>query len=261
MLSSKLVHGLHIIGNMMHKITCMPCTLGKFAKQSYPPQPSPSAPLQLLHSDICGPLPPGLNGHKYFCTVRDKFSGYTLSTTMQEKSDASEFIMNSIAYLENHNAHNLTVKSIRLDKGGEYTSQALMSYLGSKGIQVQHTGTECHESNGTAERLNRTIMDRVRATLIETNQPRLLWPWIVSHIVTAINYIPYKPRPHTTPHQTIFGVVPDISYLRPFGCRVATFIPNQSIPDKLCARGVEGRMVGYVPNSSHMYQVRPLSWP
>jgi hypothetical protein len=178
---------------------------------------------------------------------------------MHEKSEASEFIMNSIAYLENHNAHNLSVKAIRLDKGGEYTSHALLSYLERKGIQVQHTGTECHQSNGTSERLNRTIMDRVRATLIDTNQPRMLWPWIVGHIVTAINYIPYAPRPHTTPHQTMFDVVPDISYLRPLGCKVATFIPNQTLPDKLCARGIEGRMVGYVPNSSNMYQVSSIS--
>jgi len=261
MITKNLVHGLHVIGNMVDKVTCMSCILGKFSKQPYPTQPAPGAPLELIHSDLCGPLPPGLNGHKFFCTVRDKFSGYTIAKTLKDKSDAPEFIMNTITYLEKHNAHNLSVKSIRLDKGGEYTSHTLVSWLEKKGIKVHYTGTECHQSNGPAERINRTIMDRVRATLIESNQPRLLWPWIVGHVTTALNLIPYAPRPHTTPHQTMFGSVPDVSFLRPFGCRVATFVSTQSRPDKLCAQGVEGRLVGYVPDSTSMYQVSESMYP
>ena len=259
MVTSNLVHGLHVIGSMMHKITCMPCILGKFTKQPYPDQQPPTVPLELVHSDLCGALPPGLNGHKYFCTVRDRFSGYTMVKTLHDKSEASEFIMHAISYLENHNPHNLTVKNIRLDKGGEYTSQALVSWLEKKGIRVQYTGTECHQSNGTAEMVNRTIMNRVRATLIESNQPRLLWPWIVGHVTTAMNFIPYSARPHTTPHETMFNTKPDVSFLRPFGCKVAAFIPTQSLPDKLCARGVEGRLVGYIPDSTSMYQVSYLT--
>ena len=98
-------------------------------------------------------------------------------------------------------------------------------------------------------------MDRVRATLIDSNQPRLLWPWIVTHVVTAMNFIPYAARPNTTPHQDMFTIKPDISFLRPFGCKVVAHIPSQSQPDKLSARGAEGRLVGYVPGSTSMYQV------
>jgi transposase InsO family protein len=251
MIHRKLVNGMTVVGDVFGK--CMACVLGKFKRTSYPSQPAPKGPLVLLHSDVCGPLPPGLNGHKYFVTVRDRFSGYTLVKTIKEKNESGAFIIHCIELLERGSPY--TVKAIRMDRGGEYVSQSLLSWLSSKGIVAQHTATECSESNGTAERLNLTIMDRVRATLNATNQPRLLWPWIVDHVATAINFVPYAGRPNTTPHHDIFKSKPDISFLRTFGCKVVVHLPTQSQPDKLSARGAEGRLVGYVANSSSMYQV------
>eukprot|EP00798_Chlamydomonas_sp_ICE-L_P022347 gene22347-biopygen31027 len=78
---------------------------------------------------------------------------------VHEKKEAATFIIQCIESLERGTT--FTVKAIRLDRGGEYTSTSLLSYLSSKGIIAQHTATECSASNGTAERLNLTIMDRV----------------------------------------------------------------------------------------------------
>lgn len=261
LIRSNCVTGLHLVGSIVDKVKCMACILGKYKRSPYPDQPPPNAPLELLHTDICGPLPPGLNKHKYFVTLRDKFTGYTMVRTIQEKSEAPAFIKHCIEFLEKNSSPQRHVKAIRFDKGGEYTSDALLSWLESKGINAQHTATECSQSNGTAERLNLTIMDRVRATLVDTNQPRLLWPWIVTHVVTALNYIPYSSRPNITPHQSLFNEVPDVSYLRPFGCKVVAHVPSQSTADKLCARGTEGRLVGYTAGSSHMYQVMLMMNP
>eukprot|EP00798_Chlamydomonas_sp_ICE-L_P030355 gene30355-biopygen16224 len=254
MIQNNMVTGMAVVGDVMGK--CMSCTLGKFKKSPYPLQSPPDGPLDLLYSDVCGPLPCGLNGHKYFVTVRDRFSGYFMVKTVHEKKEAATFIIQCIESLERGTT--FTVKAIRLDRGGEYTSTSLLSYLSSKGIIAQHTATECSASNGTAERLNLTIMDRVRATLIESNQPRLLWPWIVSHVVTAMNYVPYAARPNTTPHEDLFLTKPDVRHLRTFGCKVVAHIPSQSQPDKLSARGAEGRLVGYVPGSTSMYQLIEL---
>jgi len=254
MIQNNVVTGMAVVGDVMGK--CMSCTLGKFKKSPYPLQSPPDGPLDLLYSDVCGPLPCGLNGHKYFVTVRDRFSGYSMVKTVHEKKEAATFIIQCIESLERGTT--FTVKAIRIDRGGEYTSTSLLSYLSSKGIIAQHTATECSASNGTAERLNLTIMDRVRATLIESNQPRLLWPWIVSHVVTAMNYVPYAARPTTTPHEDLFLTKPDVRHLRTFGCKVVAHIPSQSQPDKLSARGAEGRLVGYVPGSTSMYQVIEL---
>eukprot|EP00798_Chlamydomonas_sp_ICE-L_P017391 gene17391-biopygen26340 len=157
MIQNNVVTGMAVVGDVMGK--CMSCTLGKFKKSPYPLQSPPDGPLYLLYSDVCGPLPCGLNGHKYFVTVRDRFSGYSMVKTVHEKKEAATFIIQCIESLERGTT--FTVKAIRLDRGGEYTSTSLLSYLSSKGIIAQHTATECSASNGTAERLNLTIMDRV----------------------------------------------------------------------------------------------------
>eukprot|EP00798_Chlamydomonas_sp_ICE-L_P025101 gene25101-biopygen19563 len=154
MIQNNVVTGMAVVGDVMGK-----CTLGKFKKSPYPLQSPPDGPLDLLYSDVCGPLPCGLNGHKYFVTIRDRFSGHSMVKTVHEKKEAARFIIQCIESLERGTT--FTVKAIRLDRGGEYTSTSLLSYLSSKGIIAQHTATECSASNGTAERLNLTIMDRV----------------------------------------------------------------------------------------------------
>lgn len=247
-----LVEGLQLRGGVVSACKCIACELGKFRKSPYPNQTMPLKPLELISTDIAGPLPAGLNRHQYFVTVRDRCTGYTLVNTLQEKSAAGAFIQQCITSLERKTTHK--VQSIRLDKAGENTSSALTTWLKDKGIAIQFTSTECHQSNGSSERVNLTIMDRVRSTLIHTNQPRLLWPWVVQHVTTAINYLPYTGT-GITPHEALFGVKPDVSYLKAFGARVLTWIPTQNQPDKLSPRGAEGRLVGYVDGSSSMYQV------
>lgn len=252
LVKGSLVEGLHLHGGVVTACKCTACELGKFKKTPYPSQPTPLQPLGLISTDIAGPLPAGLNGHQFFITVRDRCTGYTLVSTLQEKSAAGAFIQQSITSLERKTSHK--VQAIRLDKAGENTSTALTNWLKDKGISIQLTSTECHESNGSSERVNLTIMDRVRSTLIHTNQPRLLWPWVVHHVTTALNYLPFTGT-GITPHEALFGVKPDVSFLKAFGARVITWIPTQQQPDKLSPRGAEGRLVGYVDGSTSMYQV------
>ena len=258
LLHGAFVNGIKLVGSLTQPFSCMSCNLGKFKKSPHPPQSEPIAPLSILHSDVCGPLPVGLNNHKYIVTVRDNCTGYTMTQTTCEKSDAPGFIKHCISFLERKTE--LKVKAVRLDKGGEFTSNALKEWLHDKGVQLQHTAIECSQSNGVAERVNLTIMDRLRATLAESNQPRLLWPWAVNHIVTALNYIPYN-NASITPHEHLFKSRPDVSYLRAFGSKVITWVPTQEQPDKLVPRGVEGRLVGYIPESTSMYQVRLQMMP
>ena len=58
-----------------------------------------------------------------------------------------------------------------------------------------------------------------------------------------------------TPHEALFGTKPCVSFLKCFGAKVIAWVPTQEQPDKLTPPGVEGRLVGYVDNSTSMYQV------
>ena len=130
----------------------------------------------------------------------------------------------------------------------------LKTWLNEKGIKHEVTTPESSQSNGVAERVILTIMNRLRATLVSSNQPRLLWPWLVNHIVEAMNYVP-STEESKTPHELLFGTKPSVSHLVPFGTAVASWKSNSSRVDKLVPRAKLGRVVGYHPQSTSMYQV------
>jgi transposase InsO family protein len=54
------------------------------------------------------------------------------------------------------------VKRIKCDNGGEYKNNALRKWCNNKGIVIEFTIPYSPQLNGTAERINRTIMEKER---------------------------------------------------------------------------------------------------
>lgn len=75
------------------KFTCDTCSLGKQPRQQYPLLESQiTTPLEVIHSDVCGPMPiPSPSGSRYFVVFKDEFTGYRMVYTMQHKSDVQTF--------------------------------------------------------------------------------------------------------------------------------------------------------------------------
>eukprot|EP00955_Chlamydomonas_euryale_P006002 64098-Chlamydomonas_euryale.AAC.1 len=57
------------------------------------------------------------------------------------------------------------IKIIRTDRGGEYLNCELRGFFKSKGIIHQTTAPYSRQQNGSTERLNRTLVEKVRAML------------------------------------------------------------------------------------------------
>ena len=97
------------------------------------------------------------------------------------------------------------IKTLFTDRGGEYTSKESEEYLAKKGTKHKLTMHDTPEQNGVAERLNRTLVEKSRAMLIESNLPKSLWGYAILHA----NYI--KNRTHTcslpdkTPYEMVHG--------------------------------------------------------
>jgi transposase InsO family protein len=64
-------------------------------------------------------------------------------------------------------------KRVHSDRGGEYSG--LKNYLDEEGILVEMSAGYCPESNGIAERYNRTIHKKVRSMLPRACFPDELW--------------------------------------------------------------------------------------
>jgi GAG-pre-integrase domain len=74
MVSKKMVRGLSSIDS--HDKFCEWCVIGKHSRNSFPKMTECRAkkPLELVHTDICGPIKPNLIGeNRYFITFIDDF--------------------------------------------------------------------------------------------------------------------------------------------------------------------------------------------
>ena len=83
------------------------------------------------------------------------------------------------------------IKSLLSDQGGKYTSTEFNQYLDKQGTRHRYTVHDTPEQNGVAEHLNRTLVEKTRAMLLESNLPKSLWGYAIQHA----NYI--KNRTHT----------------------------------------------------------------
>jgi transposase InsO family protein len=153
-----LVRGLDVPQDVFAKFEAIDFSV---CQQTRPRQPGKSSNsrsthvLQLLHSDVCGPMQvPSLGGARYLVTALDDFSKLSVVKCIAAKSDVRTVLPAMIQLLENQSG--CRVQRMRCDRGGEYVNKVLAEFAARKGIVVELTAGHSPESNGAAERLNRT---------------------------------------------------------------------------------------------------------
>ena len=110
-------------------------------------------PLELVHIDICGPMPErSLGGSRYFITVIDDCTQKVWAYSIRSKDEALEPFTRWTGETENLSGYR--VKTLQSDNGGEYTSQAFKQYLSDKGIRHQKTVPYTPMQKGMVERIN-----------------------------------------------------------------------------------------------------------
>ncbi|RVX00984.1 Copia protein [Vitis vinifera] len=100
--------------------TCVVCLKGKMiAKTKMRRLIGVEGTLDLIHTDICGPLTPtALGGYKYFITFIDDFSRYGYVELIHEKSDSLNVFKAFKAKVEF--SWESPLKLVKSDRGGEY---------------------------------------------------------------------------------------------------------------------------------------------
>ncbi|MCO5577608.1 hypothetical protein L7F22_031439 [Adiantum nelumboides] len=207
---------------------CEPCQLGKQHRVAFPKQASTraSAPLALVHTDLCGPMSTSsLSGLCYMLVLVDDFSRYTWVSFLKLKSEAFGSIRDWKAMVEKEK--DLKVKSIRSDRGGEFLSENFARWCKSEGIRRQLTTPYTPSQNGVVERKNRTIMEMARAMLAHASLPRSYWAEACNTAVYIQNRSPTHALQDMTPFQAYYGRKPTVSHFRVFGCSDFVHIPKE----------------------------------
>ena len=199
---------------------CEPCLAGK---QHRIPVPKvalhcSSHPLQLVHSDVHGPLPVQSRHHaRYWITFIDDYSRYWVVYPLKQKNGAFSAFKSFVALAENQ--LNCKVKVIRDDKGGEYVSTEWKDFCTARGIQRQHTVRAEPHQNGVAERANHMLIEGIISLLNESKLPSSFWWDALATFVHVYNRSSTSANSDSiTPFELWHKSKPDISHFRIFSC-------------------------------------------
>lgn len=148
------------------------------------------------------------------------------------------------------NQINKKVGCLRTDNGLEFCNSEFNGFCKSEGIERHITCAYTPEQNGVAERMNRTIMEKVRCLLDESGLGEEFWEEVVSTAVYLINRSPASAIDNEIPEELWIGRKPSYNHLRRFGS-VAYIHTDQG---KLKPRAIKGIFTGYA-NGTKGYRV------
>eukprot|EP00253_Pinus_taeda_P033627 PITA_33627 len=147
---------------------CKSCQFGKQTRTNFTEKEgSASRPLELVHTDICGPTRKrSPRGEEYFILFIDDFSRMCCIGLMKYKDEAFEKFKTFKALVENESDHR--IKCLRSDRGGEFISDEFFDFCKEHGIRREFSTARTPKKNGVVERMNRMVQQMACAMLDES---------------------------------------------------------------------------------------------
>ena len=142
------------------------------------------------------------------------------------------------------------IKRLRTDNGLEFCNTEFDKFCAKYGIARHKTVRYTPQQNGLAERMNRTLLERVRCMLTNAGLSKAFWGEAVVTAAYLINRSPSSAIGFMTPEQKWSGSTPKYDHLRVFGCPAFVHIKQ----GKLEPRALKGIFIGY-PEGVKGYKV------
>jgi transposase InsO family protein len=170
---------------------CDSCLAGKQRRISFPCVAKYRADklLELVHGDICGAITPSTpSGKRLFLLLVDDKSRYMWIVLLEKKSDAAEAIKRFHAGAELESGERL--RTLRTDRGGEFTSAHFLDYCADNGIQRHLMAPYSPQQNGVVERRNQTIVGMACSLMKAKDMPGVFWGEAITTAVYLLNRAP-----------------------------------------------------------------------
>ena len=114
-----------------------------------------------------------LSGYSYYTSFIDYYSRKTWIYFLKKKDEVFEIFKEFRALIENLSDSKINI--LRLDNGGEFTSNEFNDFCKEAGIKSNLTIPYNPQQNGVAERKNRSIMEAVKSMIHDQDLPMYLW--------------------------------------------------------------------------------------
>ena len=155
--------------------------------------------------------------HQYWISFIDDCTCYRTIYLLHKKSDAFPAFKEFKAFAEKQTGY--SIKALRDDKGGEYMSKEMDTWMKSHGILREHTTPATPQQNGVAERTNRIFDEGITCMLNEAKLPGSFWGDALGTFVHVLNRSPSSSLKDITPYEAWFGQKPPVDHFRVFGCQ------------------------------------------
>ncbi|WZZ37770.1 hypothetical protein YC2023_034029 [Brassica napus] len=179
--------------------------------------------LDLVHTDVCSMSEKSNGGASYFVTFVDDHSRKVWVYLLKSKDQVLDAFKEFVAQAERSTGQKL--KYVRSDNGGEYRGP-FEAFCKAHGIRMEKTPPKTPQLNGLAERMSRTITERVRCMLSHAKLPKPFWGEAIKTAVDVINLTPSVPLEGDVPEEVWSGKKVSYNHLKVFGCRAFVHIPR-----------------------------------
>lgn len=234
---------------------CDACIQAKMTRVPSPPQrttPRTTERLEIVHSDVCGPITPSNGKNRYFVTFIDDYSRYGRVYFMKNKSEVLNHFKTYKREMETFTGNK--VKHLQTDNGTEYVNGKFQAYLQENGIVRRLSAPYTPHQNGIAERKNRTLLEKARAMLIDAKAPMFLW----AEAINTANYLSNRSINSAIENRTPFEKwvlrKPCVNHLQTFGTKAFVLIKGRAKGPKFAPKAIPGVFVGY-SDTSKAYRI------
>jgi hypothetical protein len=233
--------------------SCEDCILGKMTRFPFTQSDIVTTrPGELVYSDIeILPVLSIKGQYRYFVSYLDFHTKVAFVYLMRRKSDQLEAfkMFNSDVFRQTGTNIN-KLETFQTDNDTVYLSRECKQFYQERNINHQTIVPRDSESNGSPERLNRTIMDIERALRAHANLGPEYWEFSVGMALSLMRIRPSSTQSdRKTPFEAWFNRKPKISHLRTFGCDAWYHVPKK-LRNKLQFKARRGIFIGYATNQS-----------
>jgi hypothetical protein len=181
---------------------------------------------------------------RYFMTLIDDSTRFCYIYLLKSKDEALHYFKIYKAEVENQLERKM--KHLKSDRGGEYFSNTFDTFCEEHGIVHERTPPYSPQSNGIAERKNRTLTDLVNAMLETVELSKEWWGEAILIACHVLNRVPMKNK-KVTPFEEWEKRL-TLSYLPTWGCLAKVSVPINK-KRKLGPKTVDCVFLGYAFHS------------
>ena len=205
-----------------------------------------SRPLEMIHTDTMGPIKPASfpGGNRCIVVFLDDNTRFAKAYPVKHKHEAGECLERFLIITRNLLGKNEKVCYIRADNGTEFTGGKFLEVMKRENIEYNAAPPHTPELNGTAERFNKTIQNKIRSFMFDSGLPESMWILALEVAVHIYNRTPHKSLDYETPiHMLTPKTKCHLDKIRRIGCIAYAKIPLNE--RKFSERAIKAIMVGY----------------